>query len=85
MCDRKDRLIGCFSSVFPALSDREIQVLSSEDGGEWDSLSTVTLVSVIEEEFAVSIHQDRIPELTSFAAFDEYLSELLAPEGSTAL
>ena len=35
----------------------------------WDSLSSVTLAAVIEEEFGVSIDPDELAQLNSFAAF----------------
>ena len=68
-----ERLIRCFASVFPSLSREEILTVSSDSAGNWDSLSTVTLAAVVQEEFNVEIEPEMIPELNSFAAFQNYL------------
>jgi acyl carrier protein len=71
--ERDHRLIRCFASVFPTLSKEEIRSANAEDG-VWDSLATVTLVAVIEEEFNVQIDPAALPALDSFAAFHTYLT-----------
>ena len=35
----------------------------------WDSLSSVTLAAVIEEEFGLSVDPDELAQLNSFEAF----------------
>ena len=74
MPDQDDRLIRCFSSVFPGLTQEQIENASSDSVGIWDSLSTVTLAAVIQEEFNVEIDPDSLPNLDSFEAFRDYLS-----------
>ncbi len=74
MRDQDERLIRCFASVFPALTQEEIENASSDSVGLWDSLSTVTLVAVIQEEFNVEIEPDALPNLDSFRSFRDYLS-----------
>jgi acyl carrier protein len=76
MSEQEDRLIRCFASVFPELSPEEIRTINSESTGNWDSLSTVTLAAVVQEEFNVEIEPDVLPELTSFEAFQEYLQRI---------
>jgi acyl carrier protein len=73
MHDLDERLIRCFASVFPALSQEEIENASSESVGIWDSLSSVTLAAVVQEEFNVEIEPDALPDLDSFQAFRRYL------------
>ncbi len=73
--ERVELLVRCFSSVFPALTSEEIRTASSDVPGLWDSLATVTLVAVVEEEFGIQIDQERMPELHSFAAFLNYIHE----------
>jgi len=73
--EQENRLIRCFASVFPMLSEDEIRSASAEDGGVWDSLATVTLVPVIEEEFNVQIDLEAMLNLNSFAAFQNYLAQ----------
>jgi acyl carrier protein len=42
----------------------------------WDSVAAITLVSVIEDEFQVTLDLELLPELTSFAAILAYLQTL---------
>lgn len=73
MSEQESRLIRCFASVFPGLSPEEIRTVNSESMGNWDSLSTVTLAALVQEEFNVEIEPEVVPELTSFEAFQNYL------------
>ena len=74
MLDQDERLIRCFASVFPTLTPEQIENASSDSVGVWDSLSSVTLAAVIQEEFNVEIEPDALPDLDSFRAFRDYLS-----------
>ncbi|HSS20762.1 MAG TPA: acyl carrier protein [Pyrinomonadaceae bacterium] len=60
------RLQKCFSAVFPNLSADEILRANSASLATWDSLATVTLVSVIEEEFGISIAPEEYEYMISF-------------------
>ncbi|MFY9856235.1 MAG: acyl carrier protein [Terracidiphilus sp.] len=74
MLDQEERLLRCFSSIFPSLTQEEIENATAETVGTWDSLSTVTLAAVIQEEFDVEIDPDALPDLDSYQAFRNYLS-----------
>jgi acyl carrier protein len=76
MSDQNGRLIRCFASVFPALTLEEIPGISVDSVGIWDSLATVTLASVIEEQFNVQFDPSDLPDLKSFEAFQNYLRKL---------
>ena len=73
MSNQEQLLIRCFASVFPGLTEEEIQNASTDSVGIWDSLSTVTLVAVIQEEFGLEIDPEVLPNLDSFQAFYGYL------------
>lgn len=73
MSEQEDRLARCFASVFPALTPEEIRAASIESVAAWDSLRAVTLVGVIQQEFAVNIDPLDLPELNSFEALRSYL------------
>ena len=73
MSERENRLMRCFAAVFPELSPDEIPYVSSETTGHWDSLSMVTLISVVQEEFDLEIQPDAVPNLNSFEAFRDYI------------
>jgi len=80
MSEQENRLIRCFASVFPGLSVEELRSMNSESTGNWDSLSTVTLAAVVQEEFNLEIDPEVLPQLDSFAAFRTYLHRL-SPAG----
>jgi acyl carrier protein len=73
MDERQDRLIRCFSSVFPDLTAEQIRTASVESVPAWDSLAAVTLVAVLQEEFGLQISLMDLPELVSFVAVQNYV------------
>jgi acyl carrier protein len=73
MADGTAVLQRCFAAVFPELPPDEISSASVDTVPEWDSLASLTLVAVLEEEFGVEISELDLPDLTSFAAVREYL------------
>jgi acyl carrier protein len=73
MHDMEVRLIRCFQTVFPNLTEDMIPSSSQETVANWDSIAAITLVSVIEEEFGVEMDLDDIAELDSFGSIQEYL------------
>jgi len=75
MSDIQERLINCFSTVFPDLSRDEILRASSSSVAIWDSLVTVTLVSVVEEEFGISILPEDYDYMVSFQLVSECLKD----------
>ena len=75
MSEFEDRLVRCFGLVFPGLSNEDVVVLDAESSGAWDSLSTVTLGAVIQEEFGIEIDPVQLSEMTSYEAFRAYLAD----------
>jgi acyl carrier protein len=63
------RLGACFSKVFPNLTEAERFAASAEGLPQWDSLATLNLIALIEEEFEVSIDPDDFEEPPSFQSF----------------
>ena len=65
------RLAACFSRVFPGLTAEAALKASAGGLPEWDSLATLTLLALIEEEFGVGIDLDDLEEAPSFKSFLE--------------
>jgi acyl carrier protein len=74
MPDVETRLVGCFQSVFPDMTEADIRNASQEKLDQWDSVAAITLVNVIEEEFSTQIDYDQLPNLDSFSKVLVYLS-----------
>jgi acyl carrier protein len=71
--DVSSRLRRCFSLVFPDLAREEIDTAAVASLASWDSLATVTLVAVIEEEFGMAIEPDELEEFISFELIRDHL------------
>ncbi len=67
MNDVAARLEACFLTVFPDLPRAQVAAATMTSVEEWDSVISVTLLSVVEEEFGVSLGSD-VEELVSFEA-----------------
>ena len=78
MNDVQARLTRCFSAVFPGLGDEEIALAGLEATEGWDSVATVTLVTVIEEEFGIQLEPSSLERFTSYRSILEYLTGLPA-------
>jgi acyl carrier protein len=73
--ETRERLARCFSSVFPNLTAEQILEANVVTLGELDSWASVTLLSVIDEEFGVSLEPEQLWELGTFPAIEEYLAK----------
>ena len=73
MPDLESRLARCFAIAFPVLTPQEIPLWSMASLASWDSLAGITLISLIEEEFGVSVSPDDVPDLVSFGLILDYL------------
>ena len=73
-----ERLIGCFQAVFPKMGREEIQKAAMTSVADWDSMVTITLLTLIEESFGVETDATDIEQLTSFEAISEYLRKKAA-------
>jgi len=68
-----DRLVRCFSSVFPQLT--EDQIIGADVGllNNMDSLTGVNLVSLIDEEFCLDLDFEDLLRLGTFEAIQRYI------------
>jgi acyl carrier protein len=71
--DPKARLTRCFQAVFPSLSDQAAAAARMDAVPDWDSIATVTLLNVVEEEFGVEFAPEDLERLTSFEKLLERL------------
>ena len=79
MNDVDARLLRCFRVVFPDLTEADLRAASQDSIEAWDSVATITLANVIEDEFHRPVDFERLDELTSFDRFREYLTETDTP------
>jgi acyl carrier protein len=75
MDEMEKRLAACFSVVLPELPLEEISQASAATVESWDSVATVTLLAVLEEEFGISIADENPARFDSFKNILAYLQE----------
>ena len=73
MDETERRLAQGFVIVFPELKDREIPSASVNNLDSWDSMASVTLFAVIEEEFDIAIRPEHLETLVSYEQCLSYL------------
>jgi acyl carrier protein len=79
MDDMRARLVGCFQTVFPDLTEAAIVAARQDDVPSWDSVATITLINVMEEEFQIPFDLDRLAEFNSFESISAYLLSARVP------
>ena len=74
----EQRLVACFSAVLPDLTAEQVRQASANSSGDWDSVATVTLIAVVEEEFGITIGIEDPAQFDSFQGFLTYLRQQAA-------
>jgi len=77
MEDVQEKLIKCFSAVFPELLPHEIVMASPSTAGAWDSLTAVTLLAVVEEEFGIELEPNGKLEDMSFESIQARVAKIV--------
>ena len=73
MDEIREKLAGCFRTVFPDLPPEAAYTASQAALPQWDSVAAISLVNVIEEEFGVELDFEVLADLTSFPQILEHL------------
>jgi acyl carrier protein len=73
MDDPQARLARCFRAAFPNLSNEEVLRASTTTVKEWDSVASVTLFAMIEEEFGLEMDLQDLANMVSFERVLNYL------------
>ncbi len=74
MDQTRARLLRCFAAVFPGLSETALVSASLGQVEGWDSVATITLLSLVEEEFGVEFQPEDLERQTSFARILDHLA-----------
>lgn len=74
----KEKLMKCFSAVFPQLSPAEIADANAENTSGWDSVAHVTLLTLVGEEFDMDVDFERFEHAMSFSGFAALIEEIKA-------
>lgn len=72
------KLIRCFQDIFGAKLPADVTQANVDNTPTWDSMTTWTLVLLVQERFGVTIGLDQIPKLTSFSSLRDYVEKKMA-------
>jgi len=75
------RLTDCFSAVLSDLGAQDVHTADMNSVEGWDSLATINLITVIEEEFGRQIPPEDLDQMVSFASILAYLRRDVASSG----
>jgi acyl carrier protein len=78
MDNTEERLIKVFETAFPDLPADRIASATQDKVPTWDSVAAITLMNLIEEEFAIQMDFEDLGELTSFQKILTYVNGKLA-------
>jgi acyl carrier protein len=73
-----EQLVRCFQAAFGELAVEQVPAASVETLQGWDSLQTLILVALLEEEFGLLIPPQDFPALRSYASVRDYLHNRIA-------
>jgi acyl carrier protein len=73
-----ERVRNCFRAVFPHLSDEQIETAVRAETEEWDSLASLELLTVIEEEFGIQLSDEVVEGLDTFEAARNAVAQVAA-------
>ena len=74
----REKLLKCFSAVFPQLSPSGIAAANAENTSGWDSVAHVTLLTLIGEEFDMDVDFEQFEHAVSFSGFATLIEEIKA-------
>ncbi len=77
--DTRTRLTRCFALAFPDLNEGEISRASTTTVATWNSLATITLVSLIEEAFDIQVRPAEMARFNSYKAILAEIESRLGP------
>lgn len=73
MTNLEQRLIQSFMVVFPSLTEAEIPKASVVNVPDWDSVATINLWALLQEEFSVEFAMEETEMFTSYELILEVL------------
>jgi acyl carrier protein len=80
MSELEERLAQCFEAVLPEVERDRLRHLTMKSAAEWDSVVTVTLVSLIEESFGFEVQPEDVKQFTSFESIRQYLQRKIVTD-----
>lgn len=80
MTELRQRLMNCFSTLFPGNSQDRLNTATPDSIEGWDSTNHFLLLQIVEEEFGLQISEQSGEQLLSFGEFEAYLRAKVSKE-----
>lgn len=77
MNEIRSRLIRCFKAALPQVPEGDLTAVRQDSTEGWDSVTTVTLFALIEEEFGIPLDSTNLENLESFSRVYDFLHRRL--------
>lgn len=74
MNDLDARLTTCFVNAFPALDPAAASSATSDTMPDWDSMASITLMTLVQEEFGVDLDLERMEDFNSYEKLRSWLA-----------
>jgi acyl carrier protein len=81
MSSLETRVADCFCAVFPERSRDELLTASRESIPEWDSLSSITLLMLLQQEFSLDLDLTELELFNSFSDVLDFVSARVPAHG----
>jgi len=75
-------LTKCFAAVLPDLTSEEVLTATPGTVKSWDSVATLNLLTVIEEEFGIEIDFTKLLESLSYEQIADYIRTRIEAQNS---
>jgi len=73
MNDTRQRLEKCFALALPNVPREQVASASVNSAAGWDSLATINILALVEEEFGIKVPDDDLENFVSFELIADYL------------
>ncbi|MBS1033359.1 acyl carrier protein [Gluconobacter cerinus] len=69
------RLVRVFNTIFPGTPVEQVSQATMENTEGWDSLNTLSLFTLAEEEFGIQLGLDLMAEVKTFSQLEALVSQ----------
>ena len=74
MDELRRQLIECFTLVFSKVKEDDLLGLNIINCEDWDSVANISLTTIIEESFDITLKTEDLDHLTSFQSILKYIA-----------
>ncbi len=78
VADSRVVVLDCVRTIFPFLPEDQVAVATKESLAEWDSLATLSLITMIEETLDLMLTDDEVQEFHSVEGIQAVLARRAA-------